>query len=118
MAGDMIERPVPAPARDWLSEAEVLSLLGDISSRTLDRYIREGAFPAAVVWGRDPRWRWEDVAWFHLGKLLSSRLAGSGEPTDEDGSPPQERHESDTTTTRERRRSANPRQPGAGASGE
>lgn len=80
----MTSRPVPAPDKDWLTEAEVLTLLGDIGSTTLSRMMREGRFPRPVLWGRDGRWRWEDVAWFHLGKLLSPRLDGAVDDADDD----------------------------------
>lgn len=92
MPPTMTSRSVPAPEHDWLTEAEVLTLLGDIGSRTLDRMMREGRFPRPVLWGRDGRWRWEDVAWYHLGKLLSPRLespgGGDDDPDDAADRPP------------------------------
>ena len=78
MAADIefVQLPVPAPAQDWLTEAQVLLALGNISSRTLDTYIQSGRFPFGVPFGREKKWPREDVAWFYLGKRLEARLKG------------------------------------------
>lgn len=82
MAVNMIARQVQGPEKDWLTEGEVLALLGNISSTTLKRYIRDGDFPRGVLFGRDRQWRWIDVTFFYLQKELSDRL--TGRPTAED----------------------------------
>ena len=70
-------RPVPAPPpeKDWLTKSEVCELLWNISERTLERYIEQGAFPAGIPCGGTNRWRWEDIAYFHLRQQILPRLA-------------------------------------------
>lgn len=81
------QRHVTAPVKEWLTEGEVLVALGDISSRTLERHIAAGRFPSSILWGRDARWLWKDVAWFWLAKELAARLKGQ----EDDEEPSQER---------------------------
>ena len=74
MSEDLSMRPVPAPAKDWLSSSEVRRHLGNISEKALYRLIVAKKFPHPTSWGRDRMWQWEDVAWYYLGKRIESRL--------------------------------------------
>lgn len=65
----LTRREVTAPDKEWLTEADVMSLLG-VESRTLRRWIREGRFPPSTPWGRDRRWPWYAYLWFDLGRQL------------------------------------------------
>lgn len=91
MSEDLSMRPVPAPAKDWLSSSEVRRHLGNISEKALYRLIVAKKFPHPTSWGRDRMWQWEDVAWYYLGKRIESRLekpvvetADKGDAAEED----------------------------------
>ena len=74
MAAEWSTIVLPAPKEEWLTEADVLQFLGDISSRTLDTYIQNGEFAAGIPFGRDRKWPREAVVLFYLTKRLSPQL--------------------------------------------
>jgi predicted DNA-binding transcriptional regulator AlpA len=87
MPPDLTTRPVTAPVKDWLSEEEVLELVGNVSDRTLDKMIAAGQFPPGTRWPNGKlRWPWRSVAWFLLGMEL-----GVGRPAPDDAGSEQER---------------------------
>lgn len=88
-----IQRLVAAPAKEWLTEGEVLTELGGISSRSLDRYIADGRFFSGTDWGGRTLWPWEAVAWFWLGKKLevSRRPSRSDDTETPHESPPSDK---------------------------
>ena len=90
------EVPAPPSGQDWFTESEVLQYLGDISSSTLDRYIKAGRFPEGVLWGNTRKWLWSDIAWFFLGQLIQARLAAADD--EPHGAPPKRQRASPDTT--------------------
>jgi hypothetical protein len=88
-------RKVPAPESEWLSEAEVRVALGEISERTLDRYIAAGKFPRSTIFAGDARWHWKDLAWYWLGKELQAKLKGHAEAEEDAAEPTPERQQGD-----------------------
>lgn len=76
MAADIefVMRQILAPSKDWLTEAEVLLALGNISSRTLDTWIQKGFFPRGEQFGREKKWNWKEIAGYYLGKEYAARM--------------------------------------------
>lgn len=88
MAVNMVPRSVLGPEKEWVSESEVMHLLGDISSRTLDRWIAAGRFPRGIQFpGGKSQWSWKDLTWFFLGQEMIGRLTTT-EPDDESDDAP------------------------------
>ena len=71
---EFVMRPILAPSKDWLTEAEVLLALGNISSRTLDAWVEKGLFPRGEPFGREKKWNWKEIAGYYLGKEYAARM--------------------------------------------
>lgn len=94
MADLMSKREVSAPVKDWLTREEVKTALANcgseqISDTTLDRLIADGLFPQGVRWPKGVMWRWEDVAYYMLGRIIGARLK-QADPADVDDDDPAE----------------------------
>lgn len=90
MAAEWTKREVAAPAKDWLTQKDVLDLL-DVSERTLADMIERGEFPRAVAFrgANKDRWRWVDVCWYMLAREVADRLAGAPPEEGPEGDEPQ-----------------------------
>jgi predicted DNA-binding transcriptional regulator AlpA len=72
---DWTDRTVRGPAADLLTQEELCTFLGGISSKTLKRMVDAGDLPEPLQLtpGIDV-WAWEDVVYYRLRMALKARF--------------------------------------------